>query len=216
MIKFAAGAWSGSGKPVKTGVLGGTFDPIHLGHLMAAEEARVSLGLSEILLVPAGQPLLKPAHPVATAEHRLQMLHLAIADRHQFRVSTLELDHPGPSYTVDTIAELKVRSGDGDEIYFILGWDSLAQLPEWREPSRLIKLCRLVAVPRPGCSHPDPDALEALIPGISPRLVWLEKPLVHISASAVREMAGRGLSLRHLVPEPVAAYISQHKLYTTR
>lgn len=201
---------------MKIGVLGGTFDPVHIGHLMMAEEARASLNLAEILLVPAGQPLLKLDYPVTPAEHRLQMLRLAIAGRPYFKVSTVEIERPGPSYTVGTIAELRVQYGSEDEIFFILGWDSLAQLPGWREPSRLIKMCYLVAVPRPGFQRPDLKALEDLIPGISERVMLLDKPQIDISASAIRALAARGLPLRHLVPEPVEEYIRQHKLYSTQ
>ncbi len=215
MTKSAAGIWSGSGDAVKIGVLGGTFDPVHSGHLMAAEEAMGSLGLSEMLLVPSGQPLLKPGRPVTPGEHRLQMLRLAIAGRAHFRVSAMEIDRPGPSYTVDTIAGLRRQFCPEDEIFFILGWDILAQLPEWREPARLIRMCYLVAVPRPGFPRPALEALEARIPGISPRVVFLEKPQVDISASAVRELAARGLPFRHLVPGPVAEYIKLHKLYSS-
>ena len=161
---------------MKIGVLGGTFDPVHKGHLVMAEEARASLNLVEILFVPAGQPQLRPAHPITPAEHRLQMLRLAIADRPSFKVSTIEIERPGPSYTVETIAELRVRYGNKDELFFILGWDSLAQLPEWREPSRLIEMCYLVAVPRPGCQRPSLEVLEASIPGITQRVIFLEKP----------------------------------------
>jgi len=201
---------------MKIGVLGGTFDPVHLGHLIMAEEVRVSLGLSEIILVPAGQPLLKPAHPITPAEHRLQMLHLAIADRPHFRVSTLEIERPGPSYTVDTIAELRGQYGSEAEIFFILGWDSLAQIAEWREPLRIIEMCYLVAVPRPGYQRPDLEALEASVPGVSQRVVFLEKPQIDISASAIRELVARGKPINHLVPEPVAEYIIKHKLYSTQ
>ena len=200
---------------MKIGVLGGTFDPVHFGHLLVADEARVSLDLSEIILVPAGQPMLKPAHPITPAEHRLQMLRLAVADRPHFKVSAVEIERPGPSYTVDTIAELEGRYGRKDGIFFILGWDSLAQLPEWREPSRLIELCYLVAVPRPGYQKPSLEALESVIPGISQRVVFLEKPQIDISASAIRELAARGSSLRRLVPGPVAEYIREHKLYSS-
>jgi nicotinate-nucleotide adenylyltransferase len=200
---------------MKIGILGGTFDPVHLGHLKIAEEARATLGLSEVILVPAGQPLLKPAHPLAPAEHRLQMVRLAVADRPSFRVSAMEIERSGPSYTVETIAELRGQYGREDALFFILGWGSLAQLPEWREPSRLIQLCRLVAVPRPGCPRPDIEALEASIPGLAQRVEFLEKPYIDISASAIRERAARGLSLRHLVPEPVADYIKEHRLYLT-
>ena len=201
---------------MKIGVLGGTFDPVHIGHLMVAEEARASLNLAEILLVPAGQPLLRLDYPITPAEHRLQMLRLAIADRPHFKVSTMEIERPGPSYTVGTIAELRVQYGSEDEMFFILGWDSFAQLPGWREPSRLIKMCYLVAVPRPGFHRPDLKALEDIIPGISERVMLLEKPQIDISASAIRALAAQGLPLRHLVPEPVEEYIRQHKLYSTR
>jgi nicotinate-nucleotide adenylyltransferase len=199
---------------MKIGVLGGTFDPVHLGHLIVAEEVRVSLELSEIILVPAGQPLLKPAHPIAPAEHRLQMIHLAIADRPHFRVSTVEIERTGPSYTVDTITELRGHFNREDEIFFILGWDRLAQLPDWREPSRLIEMCYLVGVNRPGCQRPSLEALKASIPGITQRVIFQEQPQVDISASEIRELAARGLPISHLVPEPVAEYIGRHKLYS--
>ncbi len=201
---------------MKLGVLGGTFDPVHLGHLMVAEEARNSLGLSEIILVPAGQPPLKLSRPITPAEHRLQMLRLAIDDRPYLKVSAMEIERPGPSYTVDTIAELRRQHGSKDEIFFILGWDGLAQLPQWRDPSRLIEMCALVAVPRPGYQRPSPEALDASIPGISRRVVFLEKPQIDISASAIRAWAARGLSLRRLVSEPVAEYIKQQKLYSAK
>jgi nicotinate-nucleotide adenylyltransferase len=199
---------------MKIGVLGGTFDPVHLGHLMVAEEAKVSLNLSEIILVPAGQPLLKPVLTMTPAEHRLQMLRLAMADKPYFKVSTMEIERPGPSYTVDTLAELRSQYGAKDEIFFILGWGSLAQLPQWREPLRIITLCYLVAVPRPGYPHPNLEALEASIPGISQRVVFLEKPSIDISASDIRERAAQGLSINHLVPGPVVDYIKKHKLYS--
>jgi nicotinate-nucleotide adenylyltransferase len=198
---------------MKIGVLGGTFDPVHLGHIAMAEEVRASLELYEVILVPAGQPLLKPEHPITPAEHRLQMLCLAIADRPHFKVSAMELERPGPSYTVDTIAELRGQYSREDEIFFILGWDSLAQLADWREPSRIIKMCYLVAVPRPGFTRPNQEALEVSVPKISPRVVFLEKPWLDISASAIRELAERGLPIDHLVPKPVAEYIREHKLY---
>ena len=201
---------------MKIGVLGGTFDPVHLGHLAVAEEVNAALDPSEIILVPAGQPLLKPAHPTASAEHRLQMLRLAVADRPYCRVSAMEIERPGPSYTVDTLAELRGQLGDEDEIFFILGWGSLEQLPEWREPSMIIGMCRLVAVPRPGYPRPDLEALEGRIPGISQRVVLLEKPRIDISAASIRELVARGAPIDHLVPAPVAEYIREHKLYSAQ
>lgn len=199
---------------MKIGVLGGTFDPVHLGHIMMAEEARDALSLSEVLLVPAGQPMSKVSERITSAAHRLAMLCLAVAGKHSLKVSAMEIERPGPSYTVDTIAGLRNRYNSEDELYFILGWDSLEQLPEWHEPARIISLCFLVAVPRPGWSRPDLKALEADVPGISERVVFLEKPRVDINASAIREMAARGETIDHFVPEPVVDYIKEHKLYT--
>jgi len=197
------------------GVLGGTFDPIHNGHLIVAEETRTRLNLAEVLFVPAGQPWLKADISILAAEHRVQMVRLAIADKSYFKLSTIEIDRAGLSYTVDTIAELQAQLGAGDELFFILGWDNLAELPQWKEPSRLIKMCRLVAVPRVGYPIPDLKPLEAIIPGLSERVVLLDKPEVDISASVIRQRVAQGLSIRHLVPEPVDEYIRRHKLYLT-
>ena len=195
------------------GVLGGTFDPVHNGHLIAAEEARTRLTLAEIIFVPAGQPWLKAGRPISSAEHRLQMLRLALADKPYFKLATLEIERAGPSYTIDTIVELRGQLGSGDELFFILGWGSLAELPQWRDASRLIKLSYLVAVPRPGSLRPDLKALEASIPGILPRVMLLEKPEIDISASAIRDRVAQGLSIRHLVPELVNRYIKENGLY---
>ena len=195
------------------GVLGGTFDPVHNGHLILAEETRSWLNLAEVIFVPAGQPCLKADIPILPAEHRLGMLRLAIADKSHFKLSTMEIERAGPSYTVDTIAEIREGLGSEDELFFILGWDNLAELPQWREPSRLIELCRLVAAPRPGYPRPNLKTLEASIPGISQRVMLMKKPEVDISASDIRERVARGLSVRHLVPEPVNRYIKEHGLY---
>jgi nicotinate-nucleotide adenylyltransferase len=198
---------------MRLGVLGGTFDPVHRGHLMMAEEARRALDLAEVLLVPAGRPMSKTGQHVTDAGQRLAMLHLAAAGRPWLKVSTLEIERPGPSYTVDTIGALRAQYDSKAEIYFILGWDSLEQLPSWHEPERLVSLCRLVAIPRPGQPRPDLKKLDKAIPGISKKVVLLEKPCVEISASAIREMVGRGETIDSLVPAEVAAYIRENELY---
>ncbi|MFH1169260.1 MAG: nicotinate-nicotinamide nucleotide adenylyltransferase, partial [Chloroflexota bacterium] len=126
---------------------------------------------------------------------------------------TAEIDHAGPSYTVDTIAGLKQKLGAGAELYFILGWDSLAGLPGWKEPARLIEMCRLVAVPRPGYASPGTDSLEAAVPGLARRLVLLDGPEVPVSATEIRQRVARGQSIRRLVPAAVAEYIERNKLY---
>ena len=198
---------------MKVGVIGGTFDPIHNGHLLIAEETRAELNLTQVLFVPAGQPWLKTNSPISAARHRLEMVRLAIADRAGFKLSTVDIDRPGPSYTIDTLTDLQSQFGAGARLFFILGWDSLAELPQWREPSRLVEMCRLVAVPRPGYPPPDLNSLEAAIPGISKRVTLLDKPKLDISATVIRERVAQGLSIRHLVPEPVENYIKQHRLY---
>jgi len=198
------------------GVMGGTFDPIHNGHLIVAEEVRVRLNLAEILFVPAGQPWLKANSPIAAAEHRMPMVRLALDAKPYFKLSTMEVERAGPSYTVDTIAELQNQVGAGNELFFILGWENLAELPQWHEPYRLIKMCYLVAVPRSGYPAPDLNALEAAIPGLSQRVILLDTPQIDISASQIRTRVAQGLSIAHLVPEPVQRYIREHRLYVTR
>ncbi|MBA7681400.1 Nicotinate-nucleotide adenylyltransferase [subsurface metagenome] len=196
------------------GVLGGTFDPIHMGHLIIAEETRARLDLAEVLFVPAGQPWLKANNSISPAGHRVQMVRLAIADEPSFKLSTIEIERAGPSYTVDTIAQFKSQIGTGDKLFFILGWDNLMQLPQWREPSRLIQMCSLVAVPRVGYPSPDLNTLKVAIPGLSQSVILLGTPQIEISSSEIRSRVARGLSIHHLVPEPVERYIREHNLYT--
>ena len=198
---------------MKLGVLGGTFDPIHNGHLMVAEEARSQLKLTEVLFIPAGRPWLKEDSPISPVEHRVQMVRLAIAANPHFKLSTIEIDRGGPSYTVDTIAELQAQLGSGDELFFIIGRDSVSQLPYWREPDRLIQLCRLVTVPRPGYALPDLSVLETLVPGLSKRLIVLDSPEVDVSATEIRRRVAQGLPIEGLVPEAVEKYIKKHRLY---
>ena len=198
---------------MKTGILGGTFDPIHKGHLAVAEEVRLRLNLDEVLFIPVGYPWRKAGSLILPAEHRVEMVRLAIADRPSFRVSTIEVDREGPSYTIDTLEELRSGLGNGDEIFFIVGWDSLADLPNWKAPERVIRLCRLVAVPRPGYFPPDLKSLEDVIPGLSERAILLDGPEVDVSASQIRERVARGLPISGLGPEAVERYIREHGLY---
>jgi len=197
------------------GVLGGTFDPIHNGHLIVAEETKVRLNLAEILFVPAGLPWLRMDSPISAAEHRVHMVRLAIGDKPYCKLSTVEIERAGPSYTVDTIAELRGQLEAGSELFFILGWDCLAELPKWREPERLIKMCYLVAVPRVDCSVPDLKSMEAVIPGLAQRVILLDTPEVDITASVIRGRVAQGLSIGYLVPESVDKYIREQGLYTT-
>ncbi len=198
---------------MNVGILGGTFDPVHNGHLIVAEVAREQLNLNEVLFIPAGQPWLKTEYAVTPAEHRLCMLRLALDDTPYFRISEMEIERPGPTYTLDTINALKESLDEADELFFILGQDNLMQLPQWHKAPDLIQLCYLVAAPRPGVKKPDLKALEAEIPGITKRAMLMKQPLIDISASDIRKRVARGLSVRHLVPEPVNRYIKEHGLY---
>jgi nicotinate-nucleotide adenylyltransferase len=201
---------------MKIGVLGGTFDPVHLAHISMAEEARKALDLAEVIIVPAGQPVFKKGDRVTPADRRLEMLRLALAGRPYLKISRIEIERTGPSYTVDTLAALRKQYGAGTTFYFILGWDSLSQLPGWREPQRIAAMCHLVAVPRPGFRRPAMAALEAKMPGISRKVAFLDGPNLGISATMIRERVRRGEPIAGLVPGPVAEYIKKHKLYLER
>ncbi len=199
---------------MNTGVMGGTFDPVHNGHLAVAEEARKRLELAEVVFIPAGQPQLKGSRVITPARHRLAMLRLAMDGKPYFRISAMEMERAGPTYTVDTIVALKEDLGEDDKIFFIMGWDSLARLPEWKDSTRLVKLCYLVAAPRPGYPRPDLKALEKPMPGISKRVIFLDRPEIDISGTEIRERVARGLPIKDVVPEPVYKYIKRHKLYS--
>jgi nicotinate-nucleotide adenylyltransferase len=195
------------------GVLGGTFDPVHLGHLIIAEEVRVQLKLEKVLFVPSGHPWLKEDGVVTSTQHRVAMLRLALASNPRFQISMVDVEREGPSYTVDTLADLNRQFGESASFFFILGWDSLRDLHLWKDPARIMQKCRLVAVGRPGSAKPRLSALEAELPGISQRVLLLPKPLIGISSSEIRQRVAQGLSIKYLVPEAVERYIREKGLY---
>ena len=197
---------------MRVGVLGGTFDPIHIGHLAAAEEVRVRLDLERVVFVPAGLPPHKLHLNVTTAEHRSNMVQLAIADNPYFVVSRVDMDRFGPSYTVDTAKLLHDEYGPEAELYLIMGSDSLAELLTWHKPERLIRLCRIVALTRPGY-RVNLKELNHLLPGAIARVQLLEMPLLEISGTDLQRRVRMGLSIKYLVPPAVEAYIHQHGLY---
>lgn len=198
---------------MRIGILGGTFDPIHIGHLIIAEGVRAKLDLSQVIFVPTGQPWLKVDRNIASAIHRVEMTQRAVRDNMYFDVCTLEVERAGPSYTVDTMVALGKRFGEEVDFFFILGYDTLAELGLWKEPARLVRLCRLVAVPRMGASSVDLDSLEPLVPGVSQAVIKLDLPIIGISSSEIRRLTAQRLSIRYLVPDGVREYIAQEQLY---
>jgi nicotinate-nucleotide adenylyltransferase len=198
---------------LKIGVLGGTFDPPHVAHLILAEEARMALGLGQVLFVPAGNPWRKGGQELSPREHRLAMVRLAVGDNPHFAVSTLEIEREGPSYMAQTLAALQQQLADDSEVFFILGLDSLADLPNWWHPQEIMSRARLAVATRSAWEPTQADALEKELPGISERLVWLDMPRIDISSTAVRQRVRQGRSIRYWVPPAVEEYIRQHGLY---
>jgi nicotinate-nucleotide adenylyltransferase len=201
----------------RLGILGGTFDPIHIGHLAAAEEAREALGLERILFVPAGRPWQKADRPVSEARHRLAMVELAITGNPAFGASSLELERDGPTYAVDTLTTLAgeaVDAGRSPDLWFILSTEALAGLPTWHEPERLLELARLAVVPRDGeTAIADAGWFAERFTDRADQAVFLDGPHLRVSATELRARVAAGRSIRYLVPDAVTVYIGDHGLY---
>ena len=195
------------------GVLGGSFDPPHYGHLALAETARVQLGLEHVLFVPAGQPPHKRAGTLSPAEARTAMVEAAIADNPAFALSRVDLDRPGPHYTVEMLALLRAQYPNVTEWFFLLGEDSLHDFPCWRDPDGILRQATLAVMPRSE-KPADVSVLRARFPQLAGgRLVCLDVPPVDFSATDLRRRVRAGLPLRYLVPPAVEAYIREHGLY---
>ncbi|HEY6541313.1 MAG TPA: nicotinate-nucleotide adenylyltransferase [Ktedonobacteraceae bacterium] len=200
----------------RVGVLGGTFDPVHYGHLVIAEEVYAALDLAEMVFVPAGYPPHKPERLVAAAHHRLAMLELAIADNPHFSISRVDLERPGPSYTVETRRLLRQQWGEQTALYFLIGWDSLEEFLTWRDPGGILEqVSYLVAVRRPGYAEESGyrASLEARLPGIMQRLLVVPTPQLEISSTDLRERVAEGRPIKYQLPERVEQYIEQYRLY---
>jgi len=193
------------------GVFGGTFDPPHLGHLIFASSAAEQLALERILWLPAGDPWRKAGQAVSSAEHRAAMVERAIAGEASFELCALELEREGPTYTVETLRELR-RLNPGARLFLLLGGDALEDLPNWRSPRSLIKLCRLAVAARGG-RRVSSERLDMLLAGLAGGVDWVRMPRIDISATEVRRRAVRGESIRYLVPDAVEKYIKKHRLY---
>ncbi len=196
----------------RIGILGGTFDPIHIGHLILAEEAWFQLQLDRVYLAPAGDPPHKAGRQLAPVRDRLCMAELATADSDHVIISRVDADRPGPHFTSDMVRMVQAEAGANTEIYFLMGMDSLRDLPTWHEASWLVENARLVALSRHDVEL-DWDALEAALPGIRGRVIILDMPELEIASHVIQQRVRNGQPIRHMVPRVVESYIQKHNLY---
>jgi nicotinate-nucleotide adenylyltransferase len=200
---------------MRIGVFGGTFDPVHLGHLILAEQCREQGRLDQVWFVPAGHPPHKSHHIITPFRHRAEMLRLATAGHPAFRVNELENDRPGPSYTVETLDELR-KAHPGADWFFLVGSDTLAELHEWRDPAGVVRRAALLVMARGGEPVMTAEELRAslrLPEGDRLSLEVVEAPRIEISSRDLRRRAAEGRSLRYLVPRAVECYIEEKGLY---
>ncbi len=211
MKKTPRGAGEGA---LSIGVMGGTFDPIHYGHLVAAESAYESFCLSRVLFVPAGDPPHKQPQEVTAASHRLEMTRLAVADNPHFHASSIEVDRDGVSYTIDTMRCFRRKFGPDARLYFITGVDAVLQIPEWHNAEGLLEICSFIAATRPGYPLSEVIRFKEQLPSHHrERITVLEVPALAISSTDLRHRVSSGRSIKYLVPEPVEEYIRREELY---
>lgn len=199
--------------PLRLGILGGTFDPIHLGHLILAEESRLALGLDRVLFMPAAQPWRKAGRRIAPSGDRLAMVKLAIAGNPHFVPSELELQREGPTYTADTLERVRVQIGPEPLLWFILGSDALLDLPHWEDPERILACARLAVTDRAALTPESMERLEDRLPGISRGIDFVPMPRVAISSTELRRRLRQGISTRYWLPEAVERYAIERGLY---
>lgn len=195
----------------RVGILGGTFDPPHVGHLILAEYSAEALELDHLFLVPAADPPHKQGEIKASVQHRLAMLDRAIGRNERFSLSRLDVDRPGPHYSYDTVRIVKKQYPDA-ELFFVMGGDSFRDLPMWYDPQKIIALSKVVVMRRP-YDNITPDMHEAVLPGLAERAILVNAPLLEISSSDIVERLRQGRSVRYLVPDAVLDYIAEHHLY---
>ncbi len=195
-----------------TGVFGGTFDPPHLGHLILASEALSQLGLERLLWVLTPDPPHKPSQPITPLAQRLEMLRLALSDEPRFEICEIEIDRPGPHYTVETLRQLKAAN-PATELVYLMGGDSLRDLPTWRDPVEIIRQCRALGVMRRPYDAVDLAALEKILPGISAKVRFVDVPLLEIASSQVRQRVAANQSFRYYLHPRVYDYILETGLY---
>ena len=198
---------------MRIGIYGGTFDPIHCGHLALAEDARCYLALDTILFVTAGQPWMKENTKVTGASHRLAMVELAVQERPHFEMTNMEVKRTGPTYTLETMRELHEKYGPRAELFLLLGLDAAGDLSRWHQPDELVKLCQIVVMNRYGAAPLAKLDLESQIPGSCGRIKILDIRMVDISSTEIRRRVAQGSGIGDSVPEKVEKYISDHHLY---
>ena len=196
---------------MRVGILGGAFNPPHVGHLVCGQEALVQLELEKVVFMPAGQPPHRELEGDPGAEARLEMVELATGDDARFAISRTELDRPGPSYTADTLRELREKATD-DELFLILGGDQAAALPRWHEPQTVLSLATVAVVERTNWSRNAIGITIGRLPGAE-RIRYLDMPMMQISSSSIRRRVAEGKPIRYLVPDRVASYIGANGLY---
>ena len=199
--------------PRRIGILGGTFDPPHIGHLWLATLAADAMALDRVLFMPAAQPPHKVGQPVSRATDRLLMTRLAIAGNPLLDLCLIEMERPGPSYTIDSIDELERLHPGDTQLYLVMAADSLAQIDTWREPDRLLERIEWIVGPRPGDALPDRSSLEARFAEHASRIHLLEGPSLDVSSTALRERVANGQPIRYLVPRGVEELITERGLY---
>jgi len=193
---------------LKLGVLGGTFDPIHYGHLYIAEAARKTIGLDEIIFIPTGIPWLKERINITEAKHRLEMVRIATKSNKFFTVSSMEVDRPGNTYTRDTLIQLKDKLPKDTQIFFIIGGDSYNSFYKWKEPKVILNLVNLVVIKRPGHIWEQVNGID--------NIIFIEGPIIDISGTEIRTRVSEISSLKGMIPKDVENYIYQHKLYSSK
>ena len=194
------------------GIFGGTFDPPHLGHLILASEAHFQLGLDRLLWILTPDPPHKQDQTITSVEHRLAMVNLAIEDNPSFELSRVELDRPGPHYTLDTVEIIADQYPEAD-ITPIIGSDSLRELPTWHQPKEILYACHWVGVMRRPGEETNLDALERQLPGIRSKVHYVDAPLLEIASREIRDRVATGKPFRYYLPPPVYEYINEHHLY---
>lgn len=201
-------------KKKKYGIMGGTFDPIHTGHLVVADEVRNKFNLDKVIFMPTGDPPHKSNKLVSSGEKRYEMTLLATITNPYFEISRLELDREGITYTVDTMIELKKRYKEDVELFFITGADSLLELHEWKDSEKILDLCKIVAATRPGYDLCDMEGrLKELNELHKDKINTIVTPGLQISSTDIRNRVKNDLSIKYLLPESVEIYIKKYKLY---